>query len=373
MPILDQEEIVGHAVRAGYLFSGVADYAALARDSAYFTAINRIWDNMASKKLYITGGIGSRAQGEGFGPEYELHNHTAYCETSAAIANVYWNHRMLLATGDAKYADVYERALYNGVPSGVSLSGDKFFYDNPLESMGQHERQEWFGCACCPGNVTRFMASVPQYMYATQGDDILVNLYIQSTADIDTDNNRIQLNQTTNYPWDGDITFTVNPETEGEFALRMRIPGWVEDAPVPTDLYSFTSRPSAKYEVKVNGRKADVTTGNGYATVKRQWKKGDKVEMSLPMDVKRVKADDLVADDHRKLAIQRGPVMFCLEGQDQPDSVVFDKYIPDGTKFTENYEAGLLNGVMTLTANYDAGAFRENLEAKQYKNSIILV
>lgn len=170
IPILRQEEIVGHAVRAGYLYSGVADVAALMNDTAYFSAITRIWNNMASRKLYITGGIGSRAQGEGFGPDYELHNHTAYCETCAAIANVYWNYRMFLATGDAKYADVYERALYNGVPSGVSLSGDKFFYDNPLESMGQHERQKWFGCACCPGNVTRFIASVPGYVYATQAD-----------------------------------------------------------------------------------------------------------------------------------------------------------------------------------------------------------
>ncbi len=199
-PILEQEEIVGHAVRAGYLYSGVADVASLTNDSAYFNALTRIWDNMASKKLYITGGIGSRAQGEGFGPNYELNNHTAYCETCASIANVYWNYRMFLATGDAKYADVYERALYNGVPSGVSLSGDKFFYDNPLESMGQHERQPWFGCACCPGNVTRFMASVPQYMYATQGDDVLVNLYIQSTADIKTAGNSVKLRQTTDFP-----------------------------------------------------------------------------------------------------------------------------------------------------------------------------
>ncbi len=307
MPILDQEEIVGHAVRAGYLYSGVADVAALTKDSAYFNAITRIWDNMVSKKLYITGGIGSRAQGEGFGPNYELNNHTAYCETCAAISNVYWNYRMFLATGDAKYADVYERALYNGVPSGVSLSGDKFFYDNPLESMGQHERQPWFGCACCPGNVTRFMASVPQYMYATQGDDVLVNLYIQSSADIDTDNNNIKLRQTTEYPWNGNVTMTVDPEKEGEFALRLRIPGWSQDAPVPTDLYSFTTSPSAGYEVKVNGKKADVMTGNGYATVKRQWKKGDKVELTLPMDVKRVRANDNVADDKGKLAIQRGP------------------------------------------------------------------
>lgn len=348
MPILDQDEIVGHAVRAGYLFSGVADVAALTNDSAYFNAITRIWDNMASKKLYITGGIGSRAQGEGFGPNYELNNHTAYCETCAAIANVYWNYRMFLATGDAKYADVYERALYNGVPSGVSLSGDKFFYDNPLESMGEHERQAWFGCACCPGNVTRFMASIPQYMYATQGDDVLVNLYIQSSADINTENNNVNLRQTTEFPWQGKVAIDVNPEKEGEFALRLRIPGWAQDAPVPTDLYSYVEKPSANYELKVNGKKVTAMTGDGYATVKRNWKAGDKVELTLPMDVKRVKANDSVEDDKGKLAIQRGPVMYCFEGQDQPDSLIFDKFIPTDVRFTENFRPELLSGVMTL-------------------------
>ncbi len=256
---------------------------------------------------------------------------------------------MFLATGDAKYADVYERALYNGVPSGVSLSGDKFFYDNPLESMGQHERQPWFGCACCPGNVTRFMASVPQYMYATQGDDVLVNLYIQSTADIKTDGNSVKLRQTTDFPWNGAVSMDVDPETEGEFALRLRIPGWAQDAPVPTDLYSYVEKPSAKYELKVNGEKVNAMTGDGYATVKRVWKKGDKVELTLPMDVKRVKANDNVDDDKGKLAIQRGPLMYCFEGQDQKDSLVLDKYIPTDVKFAEKFEPQLLNGVMTLS------------------------
>lgn len=350
-PILTQDEIVGHAVRAGYLYSGVADVAALTNDSAYFNALTRIWDNMASRKLYITGGIGSRAQGEGFGPDYELHNHTAYCETCAAIANVYWNYRMFLATGDAKYADVYERALYNGVISGVSLSGDKFFYDNPLESMGQHERQRWFGCACCPGNVTRFMASVPNYMYATQGDDVLVNLFIQSSAEIATDNNNVTIAQTTDYPWDGKVTFTITPDNEGEWALRLRIPGWAGESPVPTDLYTFTSAPKQPYTLKVNGTSARVLDGDGYATVRRTWKAGDVVELDLPMDVRQVRAHENVADDRGKLAIQRGPVMFCLEGRDQADSTVFDKFIPEGTVFTAAYEPELLNGVMTLSAN----------------------
>lgn len=349
-PILDQDEIVGHAVRAGYLFSGVADVASLTNDTTYFNALTRIWDNMASRKLYITGGIGSRAQGEGFGPDYELNNHTAYCETCAAIANVYWNYRMFLATGDAKYADVYERALYNGVISGVSLSGDKFFYDNPLESMGQHERQRWFGCACCPGNVTRFMASIPNYMYAVQADDVLVNLYIQSDADIKTENNEVKISQTTEYPWNGNVKMTVSPANEAEFALRLRIPGWATDAPVPSDLYSFVDGAKSDYVVKVNGKKVSPLSGDGYATISRVWKPGDEVELELPMEVRRIRANENVVDDRGKLAIQRGPVVYCLESHDQADGSVFDKYIPSTADFKALYEPELLNGVMTLAA-----------------------
>lgn len=352
IPILEQEEIVGHAVRAGYLYSGVADVASLTNDSAYFGALERIWNNMASKKLYITGGIGSRAQGEGFGPEYELKNHTAYCETCASIANVYWNYRMFLATGNAKYADVYERALYNGVLSGVSLSGDKFFYDNPLESMkGEHERAPWFGCACCPGNVTRFIASVPQYMYATNGEDLLVNLYIQSEANISTDSNNISVRQITDYPWNGDIKFTIMPEMENEWALRLRIPGWTGDYPVPGDLYSYEAPSSSRVIVKVNGKEVNYMTGEGYASIRRVWKSGDEVELSLPMEVKQVKAHPKVEDDLGKLAIERGPIVFCIEGQDQTDGTVFNKYIAPGAKFYVNFNKDLLNGVVTLTTD----------------------
>lgn len=348
-PILDQDEIVGHAVRAGYLYSGVADVAALQKDTAYFHALERIWDNMASKKLYITGGIGSRAQGEGFGPDYELNNHTAYCETCAAIANVYWNHRMYLATGDAKYADVVERALYNGVISGVSLSGDRFFYDNPLESMGQHDRAEWFGCACCPGNITRFVASVPLYMYATQGDDIMVNLYAESEAEIPTKNNTVSISQQTAYPWQGEVTLTVKPERQGEhWALRLRVPGWCEESPVPTDLYSFVAPARERVKVKVNGEDYDYLTGDGYATVDREWQDGDRVEISIPMEVRRVKANDNVVDDEGKMAIERGPIVYCLEGWDQKDSTVFNKFIPATEEMTPIYSPDMLGGVMVL-------------------------
>ena len=347
-PILQQDEIVGHAVRAGYLYSGVADVAALTNDTAYFHALTRLWDNLVSKKLYITGGMGSRAQGEGFGPNYELQNHTAYCETCASIANVYWNYRMFLATGESKYIDVLERALYNGVISGVSLSGDKFFYDNPLESMGEHERQRWFGCACCPGNVTRFMASVPNYAYATQQNDIYVNLYIQGTAEMQTADNKVTLEQTTNYPWDGKIAIKVTPEKEGKFAIRLRIPGWLQNAPVASDLYAYTDSPKA-YTLKVNGSSANAAEGNGYETIERTWKAGDVIELTLPMEVRRIKANDAVEVDRGMLALERGPIMFCLEGKDQPDSTVFNKFITPDTKIEAAFDADLLNGVMVLS------------------------
>lgn len=347
-PILRQDEIVGHAVRAGYLYSGVADVAALTNDTAYFNALHRIWSNMVSKKLYITGGIGSRAQGEGFGPNYELQNMTAYCETCAAISNVYWNYRMFLATGEAKYADVCERALYNGVISGVSLSGDKFFYDNPLESMGQHERQRWFGCACCPGNITRFMASIPYYIYATRGNDLFVNLYIQSEADIKTAGNAVSVVQTTSYPWSGTVALAVSPKKTSTFSIRLRLPGWATDAPVPSNLYAFADKAEA-YTVEVNGQKVETAVENGYIVIERKWKKGDKIELSLPMQVRRVVANDNVEVDRGRVALQRGPVVYCLEGKDQADHDVFNKAILNDAPITATFDGSLLGGVVTLS------------------------
>ncbi len=349
-PILEQEEILGHAVRAGYLYSGVADVASLSGNTDYFKALQRIWENMASQKLYITGGIGSRAQGEGFGPGFELHNHTAYCETCAAIANVYWNHRMFLATGESKYADITERALYNGVISGVSLSGDRFFYDNPLESMGQHERAPWFGCACCPGNITRFMASVPSYMYATRGDDIYANLFIESSADIATPANKVRIAQSTAYPWEGDVIFSVNPENTGKWALKIRIPGWAEGKPVPSDLYSFADKEKDGWAVYVNGKRYDAPIEDGYAVISRKWSKGDEVRLSLPMKVKAIKANANVADNAGKRAYERGPVVYCLEGADQADAHVFNKYIPEGAAFSVKMMPDSLGGIAMLSA-----------------------
>jgi DUF1680 family protein len=357
-PILQQDEIVGHAVRAGYLFSGVADVAALTNDKAYSEALQRIWNNMSSKKLFITGGIGSRAQGEGFGPNYEPNNHTAYCETCAAIANVYWNHRMFLATGESKYIDVCERALYNNVLSGVSLSGDLFFYDNPLESDGEHGRQRWFGCACCPGNVTRFVASVPNYIYAAQGKDIYVNLYAQGKANI----GGVELEQTTDYPWDGKVRIRLN-KGGGKFSIKLRIPGWLKKHPFGNNLYTYLDAAKSA-DISVNGVKVGHDNPD-YVSIDRKWKKGDVIEINFPMEVRRVLANDNAEDDRGKVALERGPVVFCLEGKDQPDNTVFDKYILDSTPIQSHFEKDLLNGVVVLEGN--AKELQRNGEVKDVR------
>ncbi len=350
MPILQQQEIVGHAVRAGYLYSGVADVAALTGDTAYQTALQCIWENMSSKKLFITGGIGSRAQGEGFGPNYELNSHTAYCETCAAIANVYWNHRMFLATGESKYMDVVERALYNNVLSGVSLSGDKFFYDNPLESGGEHERQRWFGCACCPGNITRFIASVPGLVmgYRANGSNganrtIFINLYVQGTAKV----GGLELEQTTDYPWDGKVRIRVG-KGSGRYAIKLRVPSWLKSSPTNNSLYTYIDRPRP-YSVSVNG-KAYYPENTDYVTLDRKWKAGDVIDIDFPMDVRRIVANDNAEDLRGKVCLERGPIVYCIEGGNQVGGTVFDKYLPnDGRhEFTAHYEPSLLGGVTVI-------------------------
>ena len=342
LPILQQQEIVGHAVRAGYLYSGAADVAALTGDTLLQQALERIWQNMTRKKLFITGGIGSRAQGEGFGPNYELNSHTAYCETCAAIANVFWNHRMFLATGQSKYIDVCERALYNNVPSGVSLSGDRFFYDNPLESGGEHERQRWFGCACCPGNVTRFVASVPGYVYAVKGRDIYVNLYAQGTAEVAG----MVLEQQTRYPWDGKVKLTVK-KGGGQRAIHLRLPSWLKTSPTNNDLYTYADK-AQPYAISVNG-KAYYPENAGYKTIERSWKKGDVVELDLPMPVRRIVANDNAEDLRGRVALERGPIVYCLEGTDQQGETVFDKCLLGDADITAQWDANLLGGVTVLS------------------------
>ncbi len=350
-PVLEQDEIVGHAVRAGYFYSGVADVAVLQHDDELLNAVKRVWNNMAGKKLYIIGGIGSRPQGEGFGPDYELNNFNNYCETCASIANVYWNHRMFLATGEAKYSDVVERALYNGVIAGVSLSGDKFFYDNPMASHGVQEREEWFGCACCPGNVTRFMASVPGYAYATDKNNIYVNLYVEGNAAVELDDNKIELVQKTNYPWEGDVEITVTPSNAGKFALMLRMPGWATGSPVPSPLYHYVKNAESDIKISVNGKEIKKSMDKGYAVINREWKPGDKVSLQMDMPVKRVQACAEVNYDKGLLSMERGPVVYALESVDQPEEFLFDIVIPRDAEITSDYEENISNGVTVLTGN----------------------
>lgn len=351
MPILEQNEIVGHAVRAGYLYSGVTDVASMQHDHKLFEAVNRVWDNMASKKLYIIGGIGSRAQGEGFGPDYELNNFNNYCETCASIANVYWNQRMFLATGESKYVDVLERALYNGLIAGVSLSGDKFFYGNPLASDGGFERAPWFGCACCPGNVTRFMASVPGYAYAVNKKDIYVNLFVEGNSKVKLDNNEVELVQKTKYPWDGDVSIEVVPSVSEKFALLVRIPGWAKNKPVPSDLYHYVDGANPDVKILVNGQYAKKRIRGGYAVIEREWKAGDKISVHMDMPVRRVQAHKEVKYDEGLLSMERGPIVYALESIDQKKDYLFDVVIPRDSKIESHFEKSLLNGVMVLEGN----------------------
>lgn len=315
-PVVEQDEAVGHAVRAAYMYSGMADVAALTGDSAYIKAIDRIWENIVSKKLYITGGIGATSNGEAFGRNYELPNMTAYCETCAAIGNVYVNHRLFLLHGDSKYYDVLERTLYNGVLSGLSLDGGAFFYPNPLESKGQHERQPWFGCACCPSNLCRFIPSVPGYFYQTIGRDLYVNLFGGSTAALTVNGKPVKLTQQTRYPWDGDITLTVEQNRAGEFGMHIRIPGWVRNQPVPSDLYKYSDGKQPDFEIKVNGVRQTAALEHGYFVINRKWKKGDRVEIHFDMEPRMVTASEKVAADLGRVAFERGPLVYCAEWPD---------------------------------------------------------
>ena len=317
LPVTEQDEAVGHAVRATYMYSGIADVAALTGDKEYIEAIDRIWDNIVGKKLYITGGIGATNQGEAFGQNYELPNAEAYCETCAAIGNVYVNHRMFLLHGDSKYYDVLERTLYNGLLSGVSLKGDGFFYPNPLASEGGYERKPWFGCACCPSNICRFIPSVPGYVYAVKDDDLYVNLYMSNTLTQKVKGKDVILRQETGYPWNGDVNIIIDKNAAKSFSLKLRIPGWVRGEVAPGGLYSYADGKSLNYKVLVNGEEVSSDLDKGYFTITRNWKKGDKVSLHLDMEPRIVTAREEVEADKGRIAVEMGPIVYCAE---QPDN-----------------------------------------------------
>ncbi len=327
-PLLEQEEAVGHAVRAGYFYAGAADVAALTGNQAYTQALDRIWQNVVFRKLYITGGIGARHQGEQFGDNYELPNDTAYAETCAAIANILWNHRMFLLTGEGRFMDVLERSLYNGFLAGVSISGDTFFYVNPLASNGEHKfnhgaatRQPWFDCSCCPTNIVRFLPSLPGYVYAIRDNNIYINLYVEGKANLHLGDASFQIEQHTRYPWDGRIQLTIQTDSPVEAPLRLRIPAWAQGAPCPGDLYHYLDDDVLPISITVNGEAATMKMDKGYAVLERQWRGGEVVVLDLPMPVKKVKSHDNVVSNHGRIAIERGPLVYCAEGIDNNGQV----------------------------------------------------
>ncbi|MBN1783133.1 glycoside hydrolase family 127 protein [bacterium] len=325
LPVVEQTEAVGHAVRALYMFAGMTDIAVMFQDPDYLRAVHAIWDNVVNKKMYITGGLGARHGGESFGDNYELPNLTAYNESCAAIGSVYWNHRLFLLTGDSKYYDIIERTLYNGLISGISLDGKRFFYPNPTESDGQYKfnmgsctRQPWFDCSCCPTNLIRFIPSIPDLIYAFDRENLYVNLYIAGQAEMPVNGKKVRIVQQSGYPWNGHIELSVRPENPAEFCLKIRIPGWAVNRPVPGELYAYTEPSGQKVTLKVNGKAQKVKVNRGYAEIRKMWEEGDKVTLDLPMTVRRITASEKVKDDSNKVAFEYGPIVYCAEEIDNP-------------------------------------------------------
>lgn len=354
IPVVDQTEAEGHAVRAGYLYSGVADVAALTGDEKLLNAVDRIWENMVSKKIYVNGGIGAIPGGESYGANYQLPNTTAYNETCAAIANVFWNERMFLLHGDAKYIDVLEKSLYNALLSGIGLDGKSFFYSNAMQVKNsfshnslERTRAGWFDCSCCPTNLVRLLPSIPGYMYAQSGDNVYVNLFANSTTAISVHNKAVTIEQQNNYPWDGDLKFVVSPKSSDAFNLMIRIPGWAQNNVLPSDLYSFVNSNDNKIEIRINGQPVQYAMEKGYAPLSKKWKKGDVIELNLPMQARLVQANENLKSDIGKVAVERGPLVYCAEWVDN-DGKASNIVMPSTASFTSEFKSDLLNGVEVL-------------------------
>lgn len=354
-PVTEQAEAVGHAVRAGYMYAGMADVAALTGDTSYIYAIDRIWENIVGKKYYLTGGVGACGDGERFGDDYELPNLTAYCETCAAIAQVYLFYRLFLLHGESKYYDVLERTLYNGVISGISIDGGRFFYPNPLESNGGYERQPWFGCACCPSNAARFIPSLPQYIYAVRDKSLYINLFASNETTLAVDGKTVSLKQETDYPWNGDVTLRVEKNKAGKFALKIRIPGWVRNKVVPSDLYIYKyadgKQMNYSFTLSVNSRHMPIfpqISDDGYCTIERKWKEGDEVLIHFNMEPRLVCANEQVEADRGKVAIERGPLVYCAEWPDNTCDVLEAK-IEGRPSFTLGKKEIAQTNVVTLS------------------------
>ena len=332
VPVRRLTDISGHAVRCMYLYCGMADVAALKNDTGYIAAIDRLWDDVVHRNMYITGGIGSSRDNEGFTEDYDLPNLDAYCETCASVGMVLWNQRMNQLTGDSKYIDILERSLYNGALAGISLGGDRFIYVNPLESKRDHHRQEWYGCACCPSQLSRFLPSIGNYIYASSDDALWVNLYIGNTGQIRIGETDILLTQETDYPWDGSVKLTISTSQPLEKEIRLRIPNWCKT-----------------YDLSINGKRINVSEKKGYAVIK-DWKSQDVIALDMDMPVEIVAADPHVKENFGKRAIQRGPLVYCMEEIDNPE--YFDQIqLSPSTTFQTAFVSDILNGIKTIKTN----------------------
>ncbi len=372
--VVDQTEAVGHAVRATYMYSGMADIAAIEKNDAYLNAITRIWEDIDDGKIYLTGGIGATGGNEGFADPFVLPNMSAYCETCASIGDIFFNHRLFLLHGDGKYIDILEKTLYNSMLSGVSLSADRFFYPNPLESNGQHERQAWFGCACCPSNVARFVPAIPGYIYGVTKNELYVNLYISNDADISLGNRKIKVSQKADFPWNGKVEMTVDPESQGRFKLKLRIPGWARNEAIPGGLYKFTDQNNESFKLSVNGETLTPEIENGYAVINRKWNKGDKILLDLPMPVRAVIADERIKDDIGKMAVQRGPVIYCAEWPDNNDGKVLNLVIDKGSAFSTEFAPDLLGGTQIIkTSGYQTKKTLDGRIETSEKENVTLI
>jgi len=349
-PVLEQTQAVGHAVRATYMYSGMLDVAALGGWTEYARASQKLWENVVHKKMYLTGGLGSTGEYEAFGADYELPNERAYAETCAAVGNAFWNQRLFQMEGDGKYIDVLERIIYNGIISGVGLSGDRFFYQNPLASRGKYERSSWFEVACCPANAARFLATFPQHIYGLSEEEIYVNLFVKSTANFEFKKSKIEIIQETKYPWLGSVKLGINPSRVREFTLCVRIPGWAQGQPVPGDLYRYLNAEKSQIMVRLNRKLKPVNIDRGYLRFRRKWRKGDVIEILFPMPVLRVVANDEVVEDRGKVAVERGPIVFCAEGKDNGGSAL-NLALSDSTNLQQWYRNDLLGGVVAITGS----------------------
>ncbi|RKY03663.1 glycoside hydrolase family 127 protein [Candidatus Poribacteria bacterium] len=331
-PLRELGEVVGHAVRALYLNCGAADLFMETGEEALMAALERMWLNMTGRRMYITGGVGARYQGEAFGGDYELPNERAYAETCAAVANAMWNWRMLLATGEARFADVMELALYNGALSGISLDGKNYFYVNPLADRGGHRRRRWFDCACCPPNIVRLINSVPGMVYSVSEEGIWVHLYVEGEGRIELGDLQVGLRQLTGYPWEGEVRVEVDPPEEAEFSLMLRVPGWCGGA-----------------SISVNGERVeDGAEPGSYFELRRRWRPGDEVEISFAMDVELLTAHPRVESSWGKAAIRRGPLVYCLEQADNPGFDVWCAYVDLNSRSSAGFRPDLLGGVAVV-------------------------